>query len=177
MFPWQCLDIIIKYCDKTQIRVLRTTSKQFLIYKSEQPTVEEWVKYGSTTIMKLLKLNLELSKNLAKYGYLETLKWARENGCPWNKWTCSSAAQNGYLEILKWARENGCGWDGYTCTHAVIRGHLDVLKWARENGCEWDSNTCKFAAKGGHLEVLKWLGKMVVNGIVILVLMLPEEVI
>jgi hypothetical protein len=38
------------------------------------------------------------------------LKWARENGCPWDEETCSAAAEGGHLEVLKWARENGCPW-------------------------------------------------------------------
>jgi hypothetical protein len=42
------------------------------------------------------------------------LKWARENDCPWNEWTCENAAKGGHLEILKWARENGCPWDEET---------------------------------------------------------------
>jgi hypothetical protein len=42
------------------------------------------------------------------------LKWARENGCPWDKWTCSHAAKGGHLEVLKWARENGCPWEART---------------------------------------------------------------
>ena len=32
---------------------------------------------------------------------------------------CSYAAQNGHLEILKWARENGCQWNSYTCSYAA----------------------------------------------------------
>ena len=52
--------------------------------------------------------------------------------------TCVYAAVNGHLEILKWARENGCPWDKCTCTYAASNGHLEVLKWARENGCPWD---------------------------------------
>jgi hypothetical protein len=39
------------------------------------------------------------------------LKWARENGCPWDEWTCANAAEGGHLEMLKWARENDCPWD------------------------------------------------------------------
>ena len=39
------------------------------------------------------------------------LRWARENGCPWDERTCSAAAGGGRLEVLKWARENGCPWD------------------------------------------------------------------
>jgi len=40
-------------------------------------------------------------------GHLETLKWARTNGCDWDWRTCEYAAQNGQVDILKWARTNG----------------------------------------------------------------------
>jgi hypothetical protein len=39
------------------------------------------------------------------------LKWARENGCPWDEGDVRVAAKGGHLEVLKWARENGCPWD------------------------------------------------------------------
>ena len=92
----------------------------------------------------------------AFHGHLEMLKWARENGCPWDECTCAVAAQNGHLEMLKWARENGCPWDVLTCTYAAGNGHLEVLKWARENGCPWDFWTSSLARWCRHLEVLKW---------------------
>ena len=38
------------------------------------------------------------------------LKWARENGCPWDECTCLCAAKHSHLEVLKWARENDCPW-------------------------------------------------------------------
>ena len=38
---------------------------------------------------------------------LECLKYAHENGCPWDKKTCSEAALNGHLECLQYAHENG----------------------------------------------------------------------
>jgi hypothetical protein len=93
---------------------------------------------------------------VAAGGNLEVLKWARENGCPWDEETCASAAEGGHLDILKWARENSCPWDEWTCAYAAGGGHLEVLKWARENSCPWDEHTCYNAADGGHLEVLKW---------------------
>jgi len=64
---------------------------------------------------------------------LSMFKWARENGCPWDKNTCSNAALNGHFEILKWARKNGCPWDENTCTYAALNGHLEIFKWACEN--------------------------------------------
>lgn len=75
----------------------------------------------------------------AQGGHLEVLKWARENGCQWDKCTCANAAGGGHLAVLVWARENGCKWDSCTCWSAARGGHLEVLKWARENGCEWNS--------------------------------------
>jgi len=37
--------------------------------------------------------------------------------------------------VLKWARQNGCGWDMYTCINAKKNGHLQVYDWAIQNGC------------------------------------------
>jgi hypothetical protein len=77
------------------------------------------------------------------------LKWARENGCPWDEQTCAHAAEGGHLEVLKWARENGCPWDESTCWYAAEGGHLELLRWARENGAPWDENTRRIAACEG----------------------------
>ena len=65
----------------------------------------------------------------AKYGALESLKWARANGAPWDrsKWdtsTCANAARGNHLEVLKWARENGAPWDEDTCDNAADNDHL-----------------------------------------------------
>ena len=103
-----------------------------------------------------LKFKSTLCYQTCKKGYVETLKWARENGCEWESYISKVAARNGHLDCLKWAGENGCEWDKDTCTAAARNGHLDCLKWARENGCPWDSNTCSSAAIGGHLNCLQW---------------------
>ena len=44
---------------------------------------------------------------------------------------CDIAASNGWLDLLKWARQNGCEWDSWTCSCAAENGHCEVLKWAR----------------------------------------------
>src|SRR6202166_70152 len=48
--------------------------------------------------------------------------------------------------ILKWARENGCPWDALTCAYAAHNGHFEILKWVREKGCPWNTYTCEYAA-------------------------------
>ena len=86
----------------------------------------------------------------------ERLKWARENGCPWDGGVCSAAARGGHLEVLQYAHANECPWDEDTCSSAAVKGHLEVLQYARANGCPWDESTCRVAAGAGHLEVLQW---------------------
>ena len=70
------------------------------------------------------------------------LKYAHEDGCPWDEETCCYAVLGGHLNVLTYAHENGCPWDERTCCYAAEGGHLDVLKYARENGCPWDMEEC-----------------------------------
>ena len=125
----------------------------------EKLKVEDFV--GSVEMLKFARTNgcpwdRRICKLAAQGGHLEVLQWARANGCPWDWETCAWAAAGGHLDVLRWARENGCEWDALTCAYAAGGGHLEVLRWARDNGCEWDEETCAYAAGGGHLEVLQW---------------------
>src|ERR1700677_2011687 len=69
---------------------------------------------------------------------------------------CANIASLGYLDVLKYARDCGYMWDRFTCANAAYRGHLELLKYAHENGCPWDSLTCETAAEHGHLDILKY---------------------
>jgi hypothetical protein len=60
--------------------------------------------------------------------------------------------EGGHLEMLKWARENGCPWDEQTCYSAASGGHIEVLRWARENGCPWTESARLLAASKGYVE-------------------------
>lgn len=53
------------------------------------------------------------SEQAAYYGHLEVLKYLRSRNPtrPLNKWVCGYAAKNGHLKTLKWAQENGFPWD------------------------------------------------------------------
>jgi hypothetical protein len=89
-------------------------------------------------------------------GFLNLLKYAHENSCPWTKYTCKYATFNGHLDCLKYAHENGCPWDEDTCCNAAENGHLECLKYAHENGCPWNGYTCSFAVFNEHFECLKY---------------------
>ena len=48
----------------------------------------------------------------------------------WN--ICAHAAKGGHLEVLRWARENGCEWDRWTCSEAATRPHWGAAVGAGE---------------------------------------------
>lgn len=72
------------------------------------------------------------------------------------KLTTRSAALNGHLNCLKYAHENGCPWDIETTKYAVMGGHLDCLIYAHKNGCPWDPETAQYAASYCNFECLKY---------------------
>ena len=116
---------------------------------------KDWQNYfGSKTI---LEFDVNACASVAFDGYLNLLKWVRENGCPWDENTCSGAAYGGHLDCLTWARQNDCPWNFSTGCYAATNGHLDCLKWTLENGCDWNINTYFQAINNGHLDCAIWL--------------------
>ena len=55
----------------------------------------------------------------AEKGHLPALKYLHENGCPWDRWTCSYAATYEHWYCLQYAVDNKCpGWEGYAKNYA-----------------------------------------------------------
>jgi len=86
-------------------------------------------------------------------------QWAKEHGMRFG--ILKTRGRNntkGHLAVLKWARENGCPWDENTCLFAAEQGHLSVLKWAVSAGCRWDLKKCRQAAQAAfHHDVYSWI--------------------
>jgi len=59
------------------------------------------------------------------------LKYLHENGCPWDKRTCSYAAENCHLDCLRYAHENGCPLN---IRHILNEGSQDE----DDNGERWE---------------------------------------
>ena len=96
------------------------------------------------------------TRNAAWYEQLNCLKYAHEQGCPWDESTTSHAASNGHLACLRYLHEQGCPWDESTTYRTASNGHLDCLKYAHEQGCPWDESTTRNAAWYGHFNCLKY---------------------
>jgi hypothetical protein len=100
--------------------------------------------------------NSDLIAYAAKNGHLDCLRYAFENGCQTSEYTTASAAEGGNLDCLRYVHENGCEWDSFTSSEAAENGHLDCLRYMHENGCEWNKSTTFSAAENGHLDCLKY---------------------
>ena len=89
---------------------------------------------------------------------MEVLRWARDNGCPWQAdEICDMAAQCGHLSVLKYARSQGCPWDAEITDWAASCGHLEMLRWLRYEGCPWDKEECR---RVGAPNIKRWMDEL-----------------
>jgi|SRR5579872_7073345 len=146
------VDYTINFLNRLDLLMLTKVDKRFNKYKAN-PKIKHIVFSLNNWYIKN-----KICTNAAYDGYLEILKWARENNCNWNSNVCICAAWNGHLNIIKWAKNNGCDWNSDTCINAAKMGHLEVLKWAQKNGYTWDKTNCiKYAKYYNHKEIIEWI--------------------
>ncbi|GFH55041.1 hypothetical protein CTEN210_11517 [Chaetoceros tenuissimus] len=133
-------------------------------------------------------------KNDSDAKALETLKYLRQHSCPWDEHTCGDAALNGNVNTLLWAKRNGCPFTVESFYKVVMCGHpsvieevlrdeeydfsdasfreetfiaafetdnvslvIEKLKLLNKYGCQWSASTSRDAAMYGKLRVLQWL--------------------
>jgi hypothetical protein len=91
-------------------------------------------------------------------GHLDILRYAHENGYPWDGDSCRAAARNGHLSILKYLHENGCSCRRTPIYYeAIISGQLDVVMYLYENDFTMDMDACDYAATRNSLPILIYL--------------------
>ena len=50
---------------------------------------------------------------------------------------CASAALGGHLELLKWAHENGCPWNSYIQLSKSNKLHAEIIEWCTSQALEF----------------------------------------
>jgi len=106
--PWVPWEIWLYILDRPELKgcsgILRMVCKDWKMYiKNHKTNPKEAVRSISLLSFSLSNLWLPKSKvcqNAATEGHLHGLQWARENGCPWNEYTCAYALRGGHLYIL-----------------------------------------------------------------------------
>ena len=81
------------------------------------------------------------------YGFLDCVKYGRENGYKCDNSSMICAAMGGYLECMEYLYKCGCPWSVEVCYCAMSNKHMACLKFARDNGCKWDVTTTIASAR------------------------------
>ena len=90
-------------------------------------------------------------------GHLEALQWVRAQGCPWDRYACTTAIKNGHLDALRWMMDHGSVWPADAADTAIKFGYMHILEWMQTRHDIWDNSyiyICQAAAEEGHLGVL-----------------------
>ncbi len=100
----------------------------------------------------------EVVAKAAQYGQIETIKWLRANGAPWDHSTYSHAVIGGQLPTVKWLTKHKAPCDTkLDRAHAAMWGHPSILEFFWSNDCtNWWPNISALAAREGHIPVLEW---------------------
>jgi hypothetical protein len=112
---------------------------------------------------KKIENRLVRSTNFLKHcigkGYLEVLKWLRQNGCELNIHAYKYAAKKGHLDIIKYLMQHKYKWDHWIGTYAVSNGHLNVLMWLKEINYSFrvpGKSIILILGLNEHIDALRW---------------------
>jgi hypothetical protein len=99
----------------------------------------------------------------AAAGGLAACEYLLEQGCEFDARACCAAARHNRVDTLRWLRERGCPWDPYdVCSEAASAGQVDVLQYVYEQqdveltADEQEELLCA-AGETGHLPAAKFL--------------------
>ncbi len=143
--PKDIIVYISQYLDTVMIKILTYTSKYFEEISED-----------------IAPLNYKLStSSIAKCNYIGILRWVRQDGCPWDNWTCELTARNGNLKLLKWLRKGGCPWGNWTLTYTTSWDRWRVLQWAINDG--YPRYTRGIVGNIRNEELMKWKNKSILS--------------
>lgn len=137
-------------CTNMVIIDLKKTFSLDLPKEKEYHQMDDYLKKG------------DLCTFAASKGDIKGLEWCKENVLEFNSSACMSAAYFGKFDTLKWLRENQCPWDYRTPMHVITSPFLstikklEMLKWCKENNCDFGLGVSSSAA-GEDLEIFQWL--------------------
>ena len=90
---------------------------------------------------------------------MHILQWARENGCPWNSYTCMSAFEYGLRnkkwEVLVWAVKNGVPME-YDHDEILAADDDDFDDTFFDDDDEGPLNLCSLAARCNRWDIVQF---------------------
>ena len=113
-------DIKNEILGRDDLLVLADHARLRAVSRSMRDAVDAYIENLRDTILAAKLGRLTVLKNLLQRGHLD------------KTYICRCAAWGGHLETLKWARENGCPWNIEAVRANATNGsHLEMLEWLR----------------------------------------------
>lgn len=91
---------------------------------------------------------------------LEFLQWLKTKNYPWTIDVNNEAARLGYLEILKWCKNNGLRYSPHTFFGAIKGEYQEIINHLYNEKCPWDIHSVNCAARNRNVSLLLWLKDM-----------------
>jgi hypothetical protein len=109
-----------------------------------------------------VEVDARAMKGAASEGQTAMCKHLCSTGCDWNVDSTSNAASGNYPDTLRWLRENGCPWDvSFVCMYAAYNGSTDILDFVIEQGEVLDAQLLSCALRDAvshnQQEAVHWL--------------------
>jgi hypothetical protein len=107
-------------------------------------------------------IDAEVLSWAAGTGKTAMCKHLRSTGCDWSVNACKQASMFGSIDTLRWLRESGCPWDATAiCKHAAFNGCTDILDFIIEQDevldAELLTEALNFAGAYRSLRSAQWL--------------------
>jgi hypothetical protein len=95
-------------------------------------------------------------------GHTGICAYLRTEHCAWDEAACNEAALNGHGSTLRWLRENGCPWQTDTMHLLAARGgSVDAMEFLQQQGIVFCdvmlANMLNAAGASDKLAAAKWL--------------------
>lgn len=90
-------------------------------------------------------------------GHIQCLRWALDNGCPYDESCSLAAAGNGHLDVLVWIKQLGHPFHRTVCTLSTFGDRMSMLPWLLGPGGAFvDDTLCWHAVSCGRPRALRW---------------------
>lgn len=169
-FEWPNNAIVnsIKHNQHHILKWFLSTSKNIFKNSQYNPCITAVAHHRFNILKWMYEHNLhqwhqEITREAAKRGHLDILKWLHEKECPMPQDLCNIAATNNFLNILQWARKIGCHWDESTVYMAGYNQNLKIFKWCVQHRCPLSFNAINVFLGTFHDNVLSVLDLLYQN--------------
>lgn len=164
--PPECLSLVMKSLDPSDVRCLGMTCKHMLTLSSQSRTLSPSKYVGTMRGLSFVlaagcPLCPQLCRCLVAADNDEGLQTVWCLGADMDSSVASEASRSGRLATLAWIVDTGIPIMPDVIDAAAAGGHPNVFRWLYDRGCPMRDATCtRAAARNGRISVLREIARI-----------------